>query len=364
MSKTKPRCKFLPNASKLLLLQLLSPFMEFLAGGDLMTMLINKDTLTHEETKFYVAEVALAIESIHKLGFIHRDIKPDNILLDASGHVKLSDFGLCTGNRPIHKTSFYTDASRNPGLISGQDFSGHPTGSHGKDGSSGKNMSKYMSKGENWKKNRRLLAYSTVGTPDYIAPEVFQNGTDGYGKDCDWWSLGVIMFECLCGYPPFCSDTNDPAETYHKILDWETELDFPSNIPLQNSSISLIKSLVTSVDKRIGRDGISALKRHKFFKDIGDWDQIRSRPAKIEITVTAQDDTRNFDDFSDHDNSDHDDVISPEERDSHDLYGNGPANSNEQVDSKDWVFMNYTFKRFESFTLKRRTKDRENHDSG
>lgn len=331
--------------------------MEFLPGGDLMTMLINRDTLTHEETKFYMAEVALAIDSIHKLGFIHRDIKPDNILLDASGHVKLSDFGLCTGNRPIHKTSFYTDASKNPGLISGQDFTGPINPSDNLHHN--KKDKKAFSKSDHWKKNRRLLAYSTVGTPDYIAPEVFQNSTDGYDKNCDWWSLGVIMFECLCGYPPFCSDDNDPAETYHKILDWETELDFPPNIPLQNSSISLIKSLVTSADRRIGRTGIDALKKHKFFKDIGDWEQIRSRPAKIEITVTSQDDTRNFDEFSDHEDSDNGEgVISPDEKDSLDPFGSrgNVGSGNSENTDKDWVFMNYTFKRFESFTLKKRNE--------
>jgi serine/threonine kinase 38 len=69
--------------------------MEYLAGGDLMTLLIRKDILTEEESRFYIAETILAIESVHNLNYIHRDLKPDNVLLDARGHVKLSDFGLC-----------------------------------------------------------------------------------------------------------------------------------------------------------------------------------------------------------------------------------------------------------------------------
>ncbi|KAK8785354.1 hypothetical protein V5799_008281, partial [Amblyomma americanum] len=86
--------------------------MEFLPGGDMMTLLMKKDTLSEECTQFYIAETALAIDSIHKLGFIHRDIKPDNLLLDARGHIKLSDFGLCTGLKKSHRTEFYRDLSQ------------------------------------------------------------------------------------------------------------------------------------------------------------------------------------------------------------------------------------------------------------
>ena len=81
--------------------------MEFLPGGDIMTLLMKKDTLPEEAAQFYMAETALAIETIHKLGFIHRDIKPDNLLLDSKGHVKLSDFGLCTGLQKSHRTDYY-----------------------------------------------------------------------------------------------------------------------------------------------------------------------------------------------------------------------------------------------------------------
>ena len=157
--------------------------MEFLPGGDMMTLLMKKDTLSEECTQvnskefkslfliwhtnfnfqFYIAETALAIEYIHKLGFIHRDIKPDNLLLDASGHIKLSDFGLCTGLKKSHRTDFYKNLSH--AAIKLSDFAG-PGGPMDS-----------KRRAESWKRNRRQLAYSTVGTPDYIAPEVFHQNT-------------------------------------------------------------------------------------------------------------------------------------------------------------------------------------------
>merc|ERR1719497_236053 len=105
------------------------------------------DTLPEESAQFYVAEISLALESIHQLGFIHRDIKPDNILLDSRGHVKLSDFGLCTGLKKSHRTEFYKDLSQ----VKPSDFSNNPMDS--------------KRKLETWKSKRRALAYSTVGTP-------------------------------------------------------------------------------------------------------------------------------------------------------------------------------------------------------
>jgi serine/threonine protein kinase len=82
-----------------------------------------------------------------------------------------------------------------------------------------------------------MQAYSTVGTPDYIAPEIFL--LQGYGNECDWWSLGAIMFECLVGYPPFCSETTH--ETYKKIIDWKNHLVFPDDVHLSREAEDLIR---------------------------------------------------------------------------------------------------------------------------
>ena len=279
--------------------------MEFLPGGDMMALLIKKDILQEKEAKFYIAETALAIDSIHKLDFIHRDIKPDNLLLDSKGHIKLSDFGLCTGLKKAHRTDFYRE-------IATYDL-----------------MQKYSvdsrHKAFTWKKNRRTLAYSTVGTPDYIAPEVFQQ--TGYSNTCDWWSLGVILYEMLFGYPPFCSDK--PQDTYHKIMNWRQTLVFPVEIAISAQAENVIRKLLCDVEQRLGyKNGIEELKAHSFFRDI-DWEHIRDRPAAIPINVKSMHDTSNFDDFSETTNFD---IKSDEE--------------------KDWVFLYYTYKRFDVLTQK------------
>jgi serine/threonine kinase 38 len=91
-------------------------------------------------------------------------------------------------------------------------------------------------KAESWKQNCRALAYSTVGTLDYIAPEVFCQ--TGYNKTCNWWSLGVIMFEMLIGWQPFCSET--PQETYKKVMNWKESLEFPPEVPISESASGTI----------------------------------------------------------------------------------------------------------------------------
>lgn len=134
-----------------------------------MTMLIKYDTFSEDVTRFYIGEITLAIEAVHKLGFIHRDIKPDNILIDKTGHVKLSDFGLSTGFQKMHDSAYYQK------LFEGQATEvarHHANVNRNSVAINAIHLTTTKDQIATWKANRRKLAYSTVGTPDYISPEM------------------------------------------------------------------------------------------------------------------------------------------------------------------------------------------------
>ncbi|GMM33941.1 hypothetical protein DASC09_012660 [Saccharomycopsis crataegensis] len=263
--------------------------MEFLPGGDLMTLLIRLNTFTEDITKFYMAECVLAIEEVHKLGYIHRDIKPDNILIGSDGHIKLSDFGLATGFHKTHDANYYKKL-----LEKGMNINQNSAfnNKNKRNTTIVDSIQLTMSNNERiqtWRKSRRMLAYSTVGTPNYIAPEVFTN--EGYGRECDWWSLGAIMYECLVGYPPFCSDTNQ--ETYMKIVNWRQSLEFPDDVHLSIESEDLIKKFLCDNKNRIGLNGAVEIKNHAFFRGV-DWATIRQIQAPFIPRLNSITDTRFF----------------------------------------------------------------------
>ncbi|KAK1307731.1 Serine/threonine-protein kinase AtPK1/AtPK6 [Acorus calamus] len=257
--------------------------MEYLPGGDMMTLLMRKDTLTEDEARFYVAETVLAIASIHKHNYIHRDIKPDNLLLDRNGHMKLSDFGLC---KPLDCSNFPNLQEKDYAL--GKNHSG-TLQSDGRPSAPKRTQQEQLL---HWQKNRRMLAYSTVGTPDYIAPEVLLK--KGYGMECDWWSLGAIMYEMLVGYPPFYSD--EPMSTCRKIVNWRTHLKFPEEAKLSAEAKDLISKLLCNVEQRLGTGGADEIKAHPWFEGV-QWDRVYQMEAAFIPEVNDELDTQNFEKF-------------------------------------------------------------------
>lgn len=194
--------------------------MDYIPGGDLMALLIKFGIFEESLAKFYISELVLAIESVHKLGFIHRDIKPDNILIDKNGHIKLTDFGLCTGFRWTHDSKYYQPEPEGGGHT--RQYSMEPEGGWEsmmdetncscKSHRLQYDLLKPLQR-RKLRRHNRCQAHSLVGTPNYIAPEVLMRIP--YSQQCDWWSVGVIMYEMLIGRPPFLAQS--PAETQFKV---------------------------------------------------------------------------------------------------------------------------------------------------
>ncbi|KAI8323134.1 Pkinase-domain-containing protein [Martensiomyces pterosporus] len=212
-------------------------FMEYVVGGELFTYLRRYHRFPPPVAKFYAAEVLLALEYLHSRHIIWRDTKPENILLDHRGHVKLTDMGFAKK---------VTDRT-----------------------------------------------WTLCGTPDYLAPEVIQ--AKGYGKSVDWWALGILIFEMIAGYPPFYDE--DHYRLYEKILagriQWPAQFD-----PVARDLVSRL--LTADLSRRLGNlhRGSADIKEHRWFAEV-DWNRLAAReiPAPLIPPQKVDGDTSNFDKY-------------------------------------------------------------------
>uniref|UniRef100_A0A182PZZ2 Ribosomal protein S6 kinase n=1 Tax=Anopheles farauti TaxID=69004 RepID=A0A182PZZ2_9DIPT len=212
--------------------------LEYLSGGELFMHLEREGIFLEDTACFYLCEIILALEHLHNLGIIYRDLKPENVLLDAKGHVKLTDFGLCK---------------------------------------------EHIQEG--------IVTHTFCGTIEYMAPEILTRS--GHGKAVDWWSLGALMYDMLTGMPPFCADNR--KKTVDAIL--KDKLNIPGY--LTPDSRDLIRRLMKrQVQQRLGSgptDG-QAVRAHPFFKNVN-WDDVVKRrlDPPIKPVLASEDDVSQFD---------------------------------------------------------------------
>lgn len=315
--------------------------MEFQIGGDFLNLLINAENGVIKEgwAQFYVAEMILCIEEAHKMNVIHRDIKPDNFLISATGHLKISDFGLAFDGHWTHTQAYYTGHRYNLLEQLGIDV----TGDEGDMQIKYKTIPRPLPDGQVWytvaptakprcyesRHSQRRLAKSVVGTSQYMAPEVISGQL--YDGRCDWWSVGIILFECLYGFTPFHRETRNL--TKRAVLNFKAEFHWPLNKDrrqvVSNEANHLIACLLRDKEERLScqrywdndfnfdrfagfkastdadkaslsyrgyhiySDDAEDIKKHPFFYGVP-WDNLHMMPPPFRPTVRRSDSTKYF----------------------------------------------------------------------
>ncbi|KAL7056524.1 hypothetical protein AAHC03_020708 [Spirometra sp. Aus1] len=211
--------------------------LDFVNGGELFSLIRKEGKFKEDTARFYGSQVILAIEYLHSIDIAYRDLKPENLLIDNSGYLKLTDFGFAK-----------------------------------------------MVRGRTW---------TLCGTPEYLAPEIILS--KGYGRAVDWWAVGVLIFEMIAGYPPFFAD--QPIQVYEKIVAGKLRFPFFMSLDARNLLSNLLQGDTT---KRFGnmRNGVADIQSHVWFSSI-DWVDIFERKVVPQFVPSVLDatDTSNFDDY-------------------------------------------------------------------
>ncbi|XP_076453547.1 cAMP-dependent protein kinase catalytic subunit PRKX-like [Babylonia areolata] len=215
--------------------------MEYVPGGELFSYLRSMGRFNNATSNFYASQIVCALDYLHSRNIVYRDLKPENLLLDRDGHLKITDFGFA--KKVLDRT------------------------------------------------------WTLCGTPEYLAPEIILS--KGHNKAVDWWSLGVLIFEMLVGYPPFYAD--NPFGIYEKILAGKVE--WPKYIDLVAKDL-IKKLLVQDRTRRLGnmKNGADDIKRHKWFKSV-DWESVVAKKLQAPIVpkVSHAGDTSNFETYEEGD---------------------------------------------------------------
>ncbi|KAF9378895.1 hypothetical protein CPB97_009278 [Podila verticillata] len=218
--------------------------LDYYPGGDIATQLAKWQKFEPERCLFYAAEIVLGIEELHRQGIVYRDLKPENILLALDGHIVLTDFGL--------SKQFPTFSASSPYLTEDK-------------------------------------TNTFCGTAEYLAPEILRAAEYSYAVD--WWSLGTLLFEMLCGITPFWAENH--AQMYQRVL--EDDLEFPKDI--DPDAASFISGLLErDPDYRLGSQGVAYVKEHPYFDSI-DWNVAMQRGLHCPYVpeLFSEEDLSNFD---------------------------------------------------------------------
>lgn len=256
--------------------------MEFVPGGDFRTLLINTRFLKSAHARFYISEMFCAVNALHELGYTHRDLKPENFLIDAKGHIKLTDFGLAAGtvsNERIESMKLRLEEVKN---LEFPEFKE-------------KSIEDRRKIYHNLRDTDISYANSMVGSPDYMALEVLEGKK--YDFTVDYWSLGCILFESLVSYTPFSGSSTN--ETYENLRHWKQTLRRPrlenGRAAFSDRTWDLITRLIADPISRLR--SFEHVKRMSYFSDIN-FDSLRSMSPPFIPQLDSETDAGYFDDFT------------------------------------------------------------------